>query len=49
MDAAVESSRSPLSCSNVASAIRDALAAIDAGRVDIARQRLAELLADRLA
>jgi hypothetical protein len=32
------------SCSDVARAIRDALAAIDAGRVEVARERLEALL-----
>jgi hypothetical protein len=40
----IESGRMPSSCSNVARRVREALAALDAGRVDIAKQRLAELL-----
>jgi hypothetical protein len=40
----IESGWSRRSCSNVASAIGEAIAAIDAGRVDIARQRLAEFV-----
>ena len=34
----------PGSCSDVARAIRDALAAIDAGRVEVARERMEGLL-----
>jgi hypothetical protein len=40
----VESGRSRISCSNVANAIAEALAAIKAGRVDIAREGLEALL-----
>lgn len=40
----IESGRVPLSCSNVANRVREALAALDAGRIDIARARLNELL-----
>lgn len=40
----VENARSRISCSDVANAIRDALDAIKAGRVDIARERLADLV-----
>jgi hypothetical protein len=40
----VEIGRSRISCSNVANAVEEALAAIDAGRVDIARERLGALL-----
>jgi hypothetical protein len=42
----VESGREPLSCSNVAKAVTRALQALDAGRLDIARMFLVELLAE---
>ena len=44
----IESSRAMLSCSNVANVaktVHEALAALDEGRLDIARTRLAEVLA----
>ena len=44
----VESAREPLSCSNVAKAIRRTLLALDAGRVDIARTCLVGLLAEAI-
>jgi hypothetical protein len=40
----IESDQTLRSCSNVASGVREAIAALDAGRVDVARMRLAELL-----
>jgi hypothetical protein len=40
----VDGDQEALPRSNVASGIREAMAAIDAGRVDIARQRLAGIL-----
>jgi len=40
----IERDQALRSCSNVASGIRESIAALDAGRVDVARTRLAELL-----
>jgi len=40
----VESDRMPLSCSNVAKLATEALAALDAGQIDLARERLAALV-----
>jgi hypothetical protein len=43
----IESGRAPLSCSNVANVaktVRAALEALDVGRVDVARERLVEVL-----
>jgi hypothetical protein len=40
----VESDRVPLSCSNVAKRIRQALTALDAERLDLARERLVAML-----